>query len=201
MLESTGLRMASFHGNFFVSSSDLLSMPSIPEDQSYSIEVEYDDDIKGSHVVLQTASLHTTSEGERRIRVITLALPTTSNISQVYASADQIAIATFLASKAVERSISHKLEDARDAVTNKLVEILTAYKASVTAGGVSAQLSVPENLKMLPLLCLGLTKHVGFFTVRRILRIYKSCTSVNSRSGCVIVLEFHPTCVPTRKHC
>jgi protein transport protein SEC24 len=198
MVESTGLRMASFHGNFFVSSSDLLTMPSIPEDQSYSIEVEYDDDMKGSHVVLQTASLHTTSEGERRIRVITLALPTTSNISQVYASADQIAIATFLASKAVE---CHKLEDARDAVTNKLVEILTAYKASVTAGGVSAQLSVPENLKMLPLLCLGLTKHVSCFTVRRIPRIYRSCTLVNSRSGCVIVLKFHPTCVSTCRRC
>ncbi|KAF8315002.1 CPII coat sec24 protein [Clavulina sp. PMI_390] len=158
---SKGLRMSSFHGNFFVSSSDLLSMPSIPQDQSYSIEVEIEDDIKGTHVVFQTASLHTNCEGERRIRVITLALPTTTNISQIYASADQVAIATFLASKAVERSISHKLEDARDAVTNKVGDILNAYRSSMTAGGASAQLSVPENLKFLPLLCLGLIKHVG----------------------------------------
>lgn len=152
--------MSSFHGNFFVSSSDLLSMPSIPHDQSYSIEVEIEDDIKVGHVVFQTASLHTTSDGERRIRVVTLALPTTSNISQLYGSADQIAIATFLSSKAVERSISHKLDDARDAITNKLTDIIAAYRASMTAGGVSAQLSIPDNLKMLPILCLGLIKHV-----------------------------------------
>lgn len=193
--------MASFHGNFFVSSSDLLSMPSIPQDQSYSIEIEYDDDITGSHVVLQTASLHTTSDGERRIRVVTLALPTTSNISQVYASADQIAIATFLASKSVERSLSHKLEDARDAVTNKLVDILTAYKASVTAGGASAQLNIPENLKMLPLLCLGLTKHVRVSSClrgsRRRDRFY---ILGNHRLGYAIVLRSRQTCVLMHKH-
>ena len=100
--------------------------------------------------------------GERRIRVVTLALPTTTNLSDVYASADQVAIATLLANKAVERSLSHKLEDARDAVTNKLIEIMTAYKGSMTAGGAgaSAQLSISENMKMLPVLVLGLLKNV-----------------------------------------
>lgn len=198
MVGATGLRMASFHGNFFVSSSDLLSMPSIPQDQSYSIEVEYDDDIKGSHVVLQTASLHTSSEGERRIRVITLALPTTTNISQVYTSADQIAIATFLASRAVERSINSKLEDARDTVTNRIVDILTAYKTSVTAGGASAQLNIPENLKMLPLLCLGLTKHVGFVHVCEDPSV---SFIICCRSGCAPALKSLLTYVLMRKHC
>lgn len=101
--------------------------------------------------------------GERRIRVVTLALPTTTNLSEVYASADQVAIATFLANKAVERSLSHKLEDARDAVVNKMVEILTAYKSSMTAAGsgASAQLSLSENMRMLPVLLLGLLKNVG----------------------------------------
>jgi protein transport protein SEC24 len=102
------------------------------------------------------------STGERRIRVVTLALPTTSNLSEVYASADQVAITTLLANKAVERSLTHKLEDARDALTNKLVEILTTYKSSMTAAGsgASAQLSICENLKMLAVLVLGLLKSV-----------------------------------------
>lgn len=127
--------MSSFHGNFFVRSTDLLSMPSIPQDQSYSIEMQIDENITTPFVVFQTAVLHTSCEGERRIRVVTLALPTTTNISELYASADQIAIATYLSSKAVERSLSHKLEDARDAVTNKMVDILSTYKASMTASG------------------------------------------------------------------
>ena len=101
--------------------------------------------------------------GERRIRVINLALPTTNNLSEVYASADQVAIATLLANKAVERSITHSLENSREAVFSKLVEILTAYKASMTAAGAgaSAQLSISENMKMLPVLVLGLLKNVS----------------------------------------
>jgi len=158
-----GLRMSTFHGNFFVRSTDLLSMPSIPVDQSYSIEVSIDEAIVGPVVVMQTAVLYTTCEGERRIRVITLALPTTANLSELYASADPIATATFLSSKAVERSMTHKLEDARDALTNRLVDILNVYKSSMTSSGAgaSAQLAIADNLKMLPVLCLGLTKHVG----------------------------------------
>ena len=86
-------------------------------------------------------------------------------MSEIYASADQIAIATFLANKAVERSLSSKLEDARDAVMNKLTDILLTYKNTMTAsgGGASAALALCENLRMLPLLCLGLLKHVCAF--------------------------------------
>jgi len=101
--------------------------------------------------------------GERRIRVITLALPTTSNLSEIFASADQIAIVTLLANKAVERSLTHKLEDSRDYVFQKLVEVFITYKASMTAAGAgaSAQLAISENMKMLPVLVLGLLKNVS----------------------------------------
>lgn len=100
--------------------------------------------------------------GERRVRVVTTALPTTSSLSEVFASADQIAIATLLADKVVERAISHKLEDARTALVSKMADILTMYKSSMTAAGAgaSAQLSISENLKMLPVLVLGLLKNV-----------------------------------------
>ena len=175
-----GLRMASFHGNFFVRSTDLLAMPAVPQDQSYAIEVQIEEAITTAFVVFQTAVLHTTcygifflsfnkdgiyviKTGERRIRVITLALPTTTNLSEVFASADQVAIATFLANKAVERSLTNKLEDSRDYVFQKLVELLVSYKTSMTSSGAgaSAQLAISDNLKMLPVLVLGLLKNVS----------------------------------------
>ncbi|KAH8103085.1 protein transporter SEC24 [Cristinia sonorae] len=160
---SKNLRMSSFHGNFFVRSTDLLAMPAVPQDLSYAVEIQIEDTITAPFVVFQTAILHTTCYGERRIRVVTTALPTSSNLSEIFASADQVAIAGLLANKAVERSITHKLEDSRDALFNKLVEILQAYKASMTAAGAgaSAQLAVSDNLKMLPVLILGLLKNVG----------------------------------------
>jgi protein transport protein SEC24 len=59
-----GLRMASFHGNFFVRSTDLLAMPAVPQDQGYAIEMQIEETITSPFVVLQTAVLHTTCYGQ-----------------------------------------------------------------------------------------------------------------------------------------
>lgn len=178
MRASRGLRMASYHGNAFVRSTDLLALSTVTPDQSYAVEVQIEDvgsskrilnafllrqqALTVPFVTFQTAVLHTSSFGERRIRVVTQAIPTTTSMSEVFSSVDQIALATLLANKAVERSLSHKLEDARDALINKLVDILTVYKTTMTSAGsgASPQLVISENMKFLPLLVLGLLKHV-----------------------------------------
>ncbi|KAF9117183.1 COPII subunit [Mortierella sp. AM989] len=160
---SKGLRMSAFYGNFFVRSTDLLSLPNVPRDQSYSIEVSYEDNLTIPIVCFQTALLHTSSSGERRIRVLTLALPVTNALSDLFISADQVAIATLLANKAVERGMNSKLDDARDALTNKCVDILGVYKTHLTASssGATPNLQISDNLKLLPLLTLGMLKHVA----------------------------------------
>jgi protein transport protein SEC24 len=56
--------MASFHGNFFVRSTDLLAMPAVPQDQSYAIEIQIEDTITAPFVMFQVAVLHTTCYGE-----------------------------------------------------------------------------------------------------------------------------------------
>jgi len=83
-------------------------------------------------------------------------------MSEIFAGVDQIALVTFLANKAVERSLSAKLEDARDALLNKVVEIFTVYKTTMTSAGqgASPQLVTSDTMKFLPLLLLGLIKHV-----------------------------------------
>jgi len=108
-----------------------------------------------------------------------------------------VAIATLLANKAVERTITHKLEDARDAVRSKLVEILQAYKTSMTTAGAgaSAQLAISENMRMLPVLVLGLLKNVGIRQSAQIppdLRAYAQAllTSLPSQ---LLMPYIHPT--------
>jgi len=102
--------MASFHGNFFVRSTDWLAMPAVPQDQSYAIEIQIKETITAPFMVFQTAVLHMTCYGqslsfpshssqskadspwligEHQIHVITLALPVTTNLSEVFALADQ----------------------------------------------------------------------------------------------------------------
>lgn len=177
--------MSAFHGNFFIRSTDLLALPNVPRNQSYCVEVSIEDEIKAPTVCFQTALLHTTCHGERRIRVITLCLPVTSSISEIYANANEQALAGYLTNKgnnvncvmdkdrncswscwlliAIERALSSKLDDARDAIVNKLVDILGIYKSHVqgSAPGSTPQLTAPNNLKLLPLLALCLIKHVS----------------------------------------
>lgn len=95
--------------------------------------------------------------------MLTLAIPVTTSLSDVYLSADQVAIATLLANKAVERGMNSKLDDARDALTNKCVDILGVYKTHMTASssGATPNLQICDNLKLLPLLTLGMLKHVS----------------------------------------
>ena len=159
---TTGLRMNTFYGNFFNRSSDLCAFPAFPRDQAYVVEVAIDETVTKPVVCLQTAVLHTTCNGERRIRVLTLALPTTQNLADVYASADQQAVATYFSHKAVERALSSGLEPAREALQTKAVELLSTYRKEVAGGSVSGGgLQFPANLRGLPVLFLAMIKNVS----------------------------------------
>ncbi|KAJ5814697.1 protein transport protein Sec24 [Penicillium riverlandense] len=159
---TTGLRMSTFYGNFFNRSSDLCAFPAFPRDQAYVVEVSIDETVAKPVVCMQAAVLHTTCNGERRIRVLTLALPTTQNLADIYASADQQAITTFFSHRAVERVLSSGLEPAREALQTKVVELLQTYRKELAGGSVSGGgLQFPANLRGLPVLFLALIKNLG----------------------------------------
>lgn len=159
---TTGLRMSTFYGNFFNRSSDLCAFPAFPRDQGYVVEVAIDESLTKGVVCLQSAVLHTTCNGERRIRVMTLALPTTQTLADVYASADQAAIATTFSHKAVERALGNGLEAARDALQAKLVELLQTFRKELAGGNMGGGgLQFPANLRCLPVLFLGMIKNVS----------------------------------------
>lgn len=158
---TTGLRMSSFYGNFFNRSSDLCAFPAFPRDQCYVVEVAIDETLQKNVVCLQTAVLHTTCNGERRIRVMTLALPTTTNLAEIYGSADQGAITAYFSHKAVEKALDGGLDAARDSLQNKLTELLQTFRKELAGGSMGGGLQFPANLRGLPALFLGLIKNVG----------------------------------------
>ncbi|KAJ3118535.1 COPII subunit [Phlyctochytrium bullatum] len=159
---SKGIKMTAFHGNFFLRSTDLLALPNVSPDNSYAIEMSIQDVLTSNVACFQTALLHTSSNGERRIRVLTLAIPVTNNLADVFASADQFAIAALLAKKGIERSLISKIEDAREAIAYKLNEMIAAYRCAFSSSGQSGQVILPKNLKLLPILTLGLIKSTAF---------------------------------------
>ncbi|XP_017045099.1 protein transport protein Sec24A [Drosophila ficusphila] len=159
-----GLQVHTFHGNFFVRSTDLLSLPNVNPDAGYGMQISYEESLTDVKTIcFQAALLYTNSEGERRIRVHTVCLPVTASLPEVMHSADTEAIIGLLSKMAVDRSVASNLSDARDAFINATIDVYNAFKiAQNLPSGQSGQLIAPRSLALLPLYILGLLKHPAF---------------------------------------
>ncbi|XP_059471799.1 protein transport protein Sec24A [Neocloeon triangulifer] len=174
-----GLAIHTFHGNFFVRSTDLLSLPNVSPDSGFGMQLAIEENLSDmQNVCLQAALLYTSSKGERRIRVHTLCLPIASNISEVIASADQQCIVGLLTKMAVDRSQSSSLSDAREAFINVAVDVLSTFRATQNMGGAGSGLLAPHSLRLLPLYIVALLRHPAFrasSNVRIDDRVYAMC--------------------------
>ena len=61
--------------------------------------------------------------------------------------------------KAVDRSLHSSISDARDAIVNVCVDVLSAYKATLSSA--PSGLYAPSNLRLLPLYLAALLKSVS----------------------------------------
>ncbi|KAM3601432.1 uncharacterized protein V6R79_012827 [Siganus canaliculatus] len=173
-----GLSIHTFHGNFFVRSTDLLSLPNVNPDAGFAVQMSIDENLDDMQIVsFQAALLYTSSKGERRIRVHTLCLPVVNSLSDIFAGADVQAISGLLACMAVDRSVTASLSDARDALTNAAIDSLTSYRQSVLTIQQPGLLA-PACLRLFPLFVLALLKQKAFRTgtsTRLDDRVYAMC--------------------------
>lgn len=159
-----GLSIHTFHGNFFVRSTDLLSLANVNPDSAFAVQMSIEDSLADSSLAcFQAALLYTSSKGKRRIRVHTLCLPVVSQLSDVYAGADVQAVTCLLANMAIDRSISSSLSDARDALVNAVVDLVSAYKSNVSNLQQSG-LVLPASMRLFPLYILALLKQKALRT-------------------------------------
>nr|XP_056715090.1 protein transport protein Sec24A [Euleptes europaea] len=190
-----GLSIHTFHGNFFVRSTDLLSLPNVNPDAGYAVQMSVEESLTDMQVVcFQSALLYTSSKGERRIRVHTLCLPVVNQLSDVYMGADVQAITGLLANMAVDRSVSASLSDARDALVNAVIDSLSAYRSSVLTIQ-QPGLMAPFSLRLFPLYVLALLKQKAFQTgtnTRLDDRIFTMC-QVKNQPLAYLMLMMHPT--------
>ncbi|RUS79855.1 hypothetical protein EGW08_012381 [Elysia chlorotica] len=159
-----GLSIHTFHGNFFVRSTDLLSLPNINPDAGFGMQMSIEDNLQDSSTIsFQAALLYTSSKGERRIRVHTLCVPVTNQLSDIFAGADQQAIAALLAKMAVDRSLNSAISDARDAMMNASLDALGAYAQQLPSSQRnSSTILAPHSLRLMPIYMLAMLKSVAF---------------------------------------
>jgi protein transport protein SEC24 len=181
-----GMRISNFHGNFFVRGTDLLALPNCTSNSVFAFDLAHDEqNVSSSVVTVQSALLYTSSEGERRIRVVTQAIPVSSSASEVIGSVDADAACALLAKQGMDISIKTNLDNARNRLQQACVDLIRASKEgdrprtisgyaappppmqqqppSQGGGGENGEdKPIPENLKLLPLYTLALMKNVVF---------------------------------------
>ncbi|KAD3338275.1 hypothetical protein E3N88_33796 [Mikania micrantha] len=155
-----GVRFTSYHGNFMLRSTDLLALPAVDCDKAYAMQFALEETLLTTQIVyFQVALLYTASCGERRIRVHTAAASVVAELGEMYRQADTGAVVSLLGRLAIEKSLSYKLEEARNAVQLKIVKALKEYRKLYSVQHrVGSRMIYPESLKYLPLYGLSLCK-------------------------------------------
>jgi protein transport protein SEC24 len=173
---SKGMRITNFYGNFFVRGTDLLALPNCTPSSVFGFDLAHEEQaMTGTSVTIQAALLYTSSDGQRRIRVLTQALPVTSLTSELVASVDTEAVCTLLSKQAVDVTAKTTVDNARMRLQQTCVDILrfakggdkrtvsgyTVPSAPGQVGGGDDE-KIPENLALLPLYTLAMMKNVAF---------------------------------------
>ncbi|GLC34598.1 hypothetical protein PLESTB_001244000 [Pleodorina starrii] len=162
---SKGLRISAFHGHFFNRSTDLLALPTCDPDKAFSMEIAHEEGVvQPGMAYVQCALLYTNSNGERRIRVHTMAVPVVSELSELYSATDAGAMACMLAKLSVEKYLTARLDETRTALHTRLAGALKEFRLinSSAAARTPNRLIFPETFKYLPIWTLGLMKCAAF---------------------------------------
>lgn len=155
-----GVRFTTYHGNFMLRSTDLIALPAVDCDKAYAMQLSLEETLLTSQTVyFQIALLYTSSSGERRIRVHTAAAPVVSDLGEMYRLADASAIISLFSRLAIEKTLTSKLEEARNSIQLRIVKALREYRnLHAVQHRVAGRMIYPESLKYLPLYGLALCK-------------------------------------------
>lgn len=170
-----GLRVTNFYGNFFIRGTDLLALPNVTEDTAFNVELAHEEVLTpGTIIGIQAALLYTTSTGERRINVHTMAAPVTQLLADLFKKVDVNSVGNMLAKLALDQMLRVSVSASRLFLHKAIVDIVRAYRQCTTAAYNTApsfpganptaaqQPYLPEDLASLPLLALALQKCVLF---------------------------------------
>ncbi|KAL5280182.1 SEC24C family protein [Megaselia abdita] len=149
---SAGIRPTDFYGHFFMSNTTDVELASIDSTKSIAIEIKHDDKLPPEeNVHLQVALLYTSCSGQRRLRILNLALKTTTIMADIFKSCDLDTILLFFGKQACFKLMELSPKVVKDNVIHRSAQILSCYRKHCTSPTSPGQLILPECLKLLPL--------------------------------------------------
>lgn len=181
---STGIRPTDFYGHFFMSNTTDMEIASIGMcplinfltthsnrnlmvkildcDKSIAIEVKHDDKLQEDNIYIQVALLYTSCSGQRRLRVINLALSTCTQIADLYRSCDLDTTVLFFAKQGMFKLLENTPKLVKDNLVSRCAQILACYRKHCASPAAPGQLILPESLKLLPVYTACLLKNDAF---------------------------------------
>jgi protein transport protein SEC24 len=117
-------------------------------------------------VYVQLATLYTTPNQQRVVRVHNLCVSASNNPTVIFRNADLDAVTTTALKVAADRALHVPLNHAGNGpktfLNDLALEVLYKYRINCSAQSPRGQLILPESLKLFPLYVLGMLKHPAF---------------------------------------
>jgi protein transport protein SEC24 len=156
---SAGIRPIDFLGNFYMTNATEMIFGTIDSDKSVSVELKHDDKLPvESNTYIQAALLYTSISGQRRLRILTLALTVTSSYTSLYPACDLDAIMNYITKVAIRSVTMSTPKSIRDNIITQAANMLACYRKNCAQSTTAGQLILPETLKLLPVYVTSLIK-------------------------------------------
>ncbi|KAI0322894.1 sec24-like protein [Amylostereum chailletii] len=156
---SYGLRVNTHYGNFHIESPDTLVMGVLDADKAILCTLEHTRSLSTrQYAYLQCATLHTTVSGERRVRVVNIAVQVAELAGNVFRYADMDVVVSYLTRYSISRMASVKMSMIRDELTEHCSAVLYSYRRNCATASSATQLVIPEAFRALPMYTLAIHK-------------------------------------------
>lgn len=149
---STGLRPTDFYGHFFMSNTTDMEVAHMDGNKAVALEVRHDDKLQPEDVVhVQVAVLYTSVGGQRRLRVLNLALRTCNQMAELFRCCDLDVIVLYYAKRAMVRCLEASPKAVKEEIEQRSAQTLACYRKHCTSPTSAGQLILPECMKLMPL--------------------------------------------------
>jgi len=158
---SGGWKVNAIYGNYSVRlAGNLLGVPNMDDTKSFIYEFELEDEIYRFDIFyIQTALLYTTSNGERRIRVLNYGIPCVETIEEIHAHIDPQVLGCSILRQGLQKLYQGALlAEVRNFILSKTRLIYNEVCPKLP----KTQVKSPESMVTFSLLMLGILKHSLF---------------------------------------
>ncbi|CAD5123473.1 DgyrCDS11818 [Dimorphilus gyrociliatus] len=160
---STGIRPTDFLGAVHMSNTTDIEMATIDSDKSIAVEILHDDKLKPEEgAFVQVALLYTSCSGQRRLRILNMALNCAEEMTEVFKACELDTVVNFLSKYYARETLRSNPKAVREKFTGQVARILACYRKKCSTSTASGQLILPECMKLLPLYANCILKSPAF---------------------------------------